>query len=112
MAKIFIIKQQWYTLISSWIYEISNAENIGHKYNMLSRCFNIHFKKNMKDIKYLLQKRYLFVLSLIMFYHNRTSFVYKVKWYVIYSFINNLLCLDYLGILQQKLSTHNNKFEK
>ena len=80
---------------------------------MLSRCFNIHFEKKLQGIKYML-KIYVLVLSLITFYGNRTAVVYKVIWYVIYSFIDNFLSLDYLGILQQKLYTlyYDNNFEK
>ena len=59
-------------------------------------------------------KIYVLVLSLIMFYGNRMAVVYKVIWYIIYSFIDNCLSLDYLGILQKKLYTlyYDNNFEK
>ena len=35
-------------------------------------------------------------LSLIIFYDDKKTFVYKVIGSIIYSFIDNLLCLDYL----------------
>ena len=57
------------------------------------------------------QKKYYLVLSLIVFYHNITSFVFKVIGYIIYSFIDTLICLDYLGIVQIYIFTYNNKFE-
>ena len=68
--------------------------------------------KKLKAIKDLLQNKYLLVLSLVMLYHNRNTVVYKVIGCVIYSFIDNSICLDYLGILQYKLSAYDNKFEK
>ena len=44
-----------------------------------------------------------------MFYDIRTELVYKVIGSVIYSFIENFLCLHYLGILQQKSSVFEKK---
>ena len=38
--------------------------------------------------------------------------MYKVIGYVIYSFIRNLICLDYMGIIQHKLSDYDNNSEK
>ena len=46
-----------------------------------------------------------------MFYYNGTEVVYKVIGSVIYSYIDHFLCLEYLGILQQKLSAFDKKFE-
>ena len=76
------------------------------------KMFSFAFKdKTMKAIKDMLQK-YLLSLLLMMFYHNRTTAVYKVIWSVIYSFIDDFMCLDYLVVLQNKLSAYNNRFEK
>ena len=46
-------------------------------------------------------------------YNNRTSVVYTVIGYFIYSFIDHLFCLDYLGIVQKYLSdlAYNIKFK-
>ena len=68
--------------------------------------------QKMRATKYQFKIKYVLVLSLIIFDHNRTIVVYKVIGTVIYLFINILCCLYYLGILQQKLSTYDNKFEK
>ena len=48
----------------------------------------------------------------MMFYHNKTTVVYKLIGCFIYQFIVNFICLDYLGILQRKLSSEENKFWK
>ena len=45
-------------------------------------------------------ENYVLVHLLIMFYLNRRTVVYKVIGYVICSFIDNFICLDYLGILK------------
>ena len=37
--------------------------------------------------------------------------MYKVIGFVIHSFIDNFICIDFLGILQNKLSAYDNKFE-
>ena len=37
--------------------------------------------------------------------------MYKVIGAVIYTNIDGYICLDYMGLLQYKLSKHNNKFE-
>ena len=38
--------------------------------------------------------------------------VYKVIGYVVFTAIDHLICFDSLGLLQDKLSKHDNKFEK
>ena len=86
-------------------------KNIGHIDNRLSRFFNLHFKKN-EIYQISVAEKYVLVISLIMFYHNRTTVLYKVIVFVIFSFIDNFIFLDYLVILQHKLSAYNNKFEK
>ena len=99
--------------ILSWIYDIFNAEihrtHIEHVINMLSSEFQ---DKTMKAIKDMTQKKYLSVLSLMMFYHKEKTVVYKLIGSVINEFIDNFICLDYLGILQLFLFSYDNKFEK
>ena len=68
-------------------------------------------EKTFKSIKYLLMKKYALFLSLIIFYDNMTSVVYKVIVSIIYSIIDDFLCLYYLDKLQQKLSDFEKKFE-
>ena len=46
-----------------------------------------------------------------MFYNNIKTAVYKVIGSVIYSSIDNFICLDYLGIVHKHFSAYNNKFE-
>ena len=48
----------------------------------------------------------------MVFHNNMKTVLYKVIGSVIYSFIDNFICLDYMGILQHNLSAYNNKFEK
>ena len=62
------------------------------------KMFSSAFQEKMKYIKDMLQKKYVLVLSLIVFYHNRTTVVYKVIGYIIYSFIDNLICLDNIWV--------------
>ena len=49
-----------------------------------------------------------------MSYYNSIEVVYKVIGSVIYSFIDDLLCRDYMGIVQRNLSAlaYDNCFEK
>ena len=80
---------------------------------MLSICFHPKIQdKTMKAIKDMMQKKYLSVLSLMMFYHKEKIVVYKLIGSVINEFIDNFICLDYLGILQLFLFSYDNKFEK
>ena len=46
-----------------------------------------------------------------MFYDNRELMMNIVIGAVIYTIIDDYICLDYLGLLQAKLSKHDNKFE-
>ena len=57
----------------------------------------------------MLTKKYVSVFSLNFFDHNIKTVVYKVIGYVIYSFIDNLICLDYLCILQERLYDYEKK---
>ena len=44
-----------------------------------------------------------------MIYENRDTLMYKVIGSVIYTIIDEYICLDYLGLLQEKLSKHDDK---
>ena len=84
-----------------------------HIYRTSYQDVFIHISiQKMRATKDQFKIKYVLVLSLIIFDHNRTIVVYKVIGTVIYLFIDILCCLYYLGILQQKLSTYDNKFEK
>ena len=56
-------------------------------------------EKHNKVYQISVAEKYVIVLSLIMFYRNRAAVVYKMIGCVIYSFIYNIICLGYLGIL-------------
>ena len=60
----------------------------------------------------MLTKKYVSVFSLNFFDHNIKTVVYKVIGYVIYSFIDNFIYLDYMCILQHKLYAYENNVEK
>ena len=76
--------------------------------NRLSICFNPHFKKNIEIYQIFVAEKYLLVISLVMFYYNRTIVLYKLIGSIIYSFIDDFLCLDYLDTAQQKISAYGN----
>ena len=44
-----------------------------------------------------------------MIYKNRNKLTCKVIGVVIYNIIDEYICLDYLGLLQEKLSKHDDK---
>ena len=56
-------------------------------------------------------KNDLSVLSLIVFYDINKILMYKVIGLVVYTIIDDYICLDYLGFLQERLSKHDNNFE-
>ena len=68
--------------------------------------------KAMKYIKELLTEKYSLVLSLIIIYHNSKMVVYKVVGSVIYSYVGNFICLGYQFILQENLSSYDNKLKR
>ena len=68
-------------------------KNVGHIEKRLSRCFNINIFCNIEIHQIYVNKKYVLVISLIMFYDNSTADVYKVIGCFIYSFIYNLLLL-------------------
>ena len=47
-----------------------------------------------------------------MFFDNREIMMYKVIGELIYTIIDNHVPLNYMGMLQYKLSKHDNQFEK
>ena len=76
------------------------------------KMFQSAFKLvTLKCIKDKLSKHNIYVLSLIKFYGNRNILVYKVIGAVIYTIIDEYICLDYLDLLQEKLSKHDNNFK-
>ena len=79
--------------------------------NRLSRCFNPHFKKNIEIYQIFVAEKYVLVISLVMFYYNRTIVLYKLIGSIIYSFIDDFLCLDYLDTAQQNFSAYENMCE-
>ena len=87
-------------------------ENIGHIDNRLSRFFILISRQNNEIYQISIAEKYVLVISFIIFYHNIKTVLYKVMASVIYSFVGNLICLDYLVILQQNLSAYNNRFGK
>ena len=65
----------------------------------------------VKCIREYLSKNNVSVLSLIMFNDNKKILMYKVIGEGIYTIIDDYICLDYLGFIQEKASKHDNKFE-
>ena len=64
----------------------------------------------MKDIKDLLQKNCIsYLIDYVLSFQDKIF--YKVIESIIYSIIDNFICLDYLGIVEHKLSTHNKKLK-
>ena len=49
-----------------------------------------------------LTKSNVSVISLVMFYDNMKIIMYKVNRDLIYTIIDNYICLDYMGMLQYK----------
>ena len=78
---------------------------------MLS-SFSSAFKDKNKKLSKICYRKYLLVLFFIIFYHNSNTVVYEVIGYIIYTSIDNFICLDFLGVLQQNVSSYDNHFEK
>ena len=57
------------------------------------------------------QKNYVLVISFTMFYENMNVLMYNVIGAVIYNIIDEYIRLDYLSLLQDNLSKHNNDFK-
>ena len=62
-------------------------------------------------IKNELSKNKISVISLMTFYDNRNSLMYKFIGAVIYTIIYEYIHHDYMGLLQEKLSKHDNNFK-
>ena len=77
--------------------------------NMFSSAFQ---EKNNEGYQIYIAEKYVLFISLIIFYHNRKTVLYKMIGYVVYLFIDNLIFLDYLGMIQHKLSDYDNKLKK
>ena len=91
------------------------------KYPMLQK-YGIHREQVIKVFKSAFQgkieiyqifvaEKYVLIISLVMFYYNRKIVLYKLIGYIIYSFIDNFLCLDYLDTAKQKFSAYENMCE-
>ena len=75
--------------------------------------FQLEFKLVIVQcIKNYLSKNNVSVISLIVFHENRTILMYNVIGVVMYTIIDDYICLDYLDLLQEKLKNHGNNFEK
>ena len=66
----------------------------------------------LKCIKNELLKQNVPVLSLMIFYENRNKFMYKLIGAVIYTIVDEYKFHDYLGLIQENLSKHDNKSKK
>ena len=51
------------------------------------------------------------VLSLTMFYENSDTVIFRVLGSVVYTIIDNYICLDYMFLFQYKLFKHDRNFE-
>ena len=71
-----------------------------------------HLSQRNESYQRTVDKKYVSDISLMIFYHNRKTVVCKVIRYVIYSFIDNFICIDYLCILHKQLSDYDKTFEK
>ena len=47
-----------------------------------------------------------------MFYYHRGKIIFRVLVSVIYTIIDHLICLDYMYLIQDKLSKHDKNFVK
>ena len=65
----------------------------------------------VNSTNYYLTETNVSVISLIMFYDNSKIMMYKLIGAVIYTIIDNYICFEYLGFLEDNLSKHDNKFE-
>ena len=63
-------------------------------------------------IKNVLMKINISVISLMMLYDHRKTIMFRVIIDVINTSVDNYICLGYLVMIQDKLSKHDNKFEK
>ena len=76
------------------------------------KMFQLEFKlATLNSIKNELSKNNLYVLSFMMFYESINTLMYKVIGGVIYTIIDEYICLDCLGLLQEILSKHKDNFK-
>ena len=79
----------------------STQKDRTHRYQVI-KYFELSFKRvTIKSIKNELTKRNVSVLSLIMSYDNRKPMMYEVIEELMYHIIDNYICLDYLGFIQE-----------
>ena len=75
--------------ISCWLYDTPQT-------------FQFSFKLfTLKCIKIGNQKNNVSVISLMIFYESRNTFMYKVIGAVIYTIITEYICLDFLVLIQE-----------
>ena len=67
----------------------------------VEKFLSVSFHENtMETIKYCLRKKYKCVMSIIIFYDNnrlKPKKVYRVLSFVVYSFVENYVCIEYLS---------------
>ena len=59
----------------------------------------------------LVNEKKITVLSLSIFHEHRKTVLFRVLVFVIHTIINNYIFIDYMILIQDKLSKYNNKFE-
>ena len=69
------------------------------------------FPITVKRIRNMLTKINISVISLMMFYEHRKTIMCIVIGDLIYTIIDNYICLDDMGLIQENLSKHGNNFE-
>ena len=85
----------------------------GNHSDQVIKLFQWAFKSvTVKCIKNELYKKNVSVLSLMMFYENRNTLMYKVIRVVIYNCIDEHICLGYLVLLQETLPKQNYNSKK
>ena len=76
------------------------------------KTFQLGFKLvTLKYVKNELSKNSLSILSLMISYENRKKLMYKLIGEVIYTIIDEYICIDDLGLPQENLSKHDSKFK-
>ena len=110
---IYYVKN-WYISISSLLYEISSDEKHRTHREQVINIFHYIFQEKHWKYQIFVNEKYVLVISLIMFYDNRMAVVYKLIGSVTYSLADNFLCINYLGIVQKKLSdlTYNKSLKR
>ena len=65
-----------------------------------------------EDYQNIVDEKSVNVISLVMLYDHRDTIMFRVLGYDIYTIINKFICIDFLCLIQYKLSKHDNFFEK